>query len=115
MLIQTATNARLDARLAKVFSFGGVSMRAYIYAHNVLNQRNVVNVYYRTGLADDDGYLTGSRFETWVAGSVNAYGENFVRLYQAINLDHRQHYWRHQGGDLFGRPREIRFGLEFVL
>jgi len=33
-------------------------------------------------------------------------------LYDLINHGHRQHYEVNQGGDLFGRPREIRFGLQ---
>ncbi len=43
---------------------------------------------------------------------MDSQGEEFLTLYQLINIDHRQEYAWGQGGDLFGRPREIHFGLQ---
>jgi len=38
-------------------------------------------------------------------------GINYRELYQFINLANRQHYWYNQGGDIYGEPRQLRFGI----
>ena len=58
---------------------------------------------WRTGTTEEDGSKELL---------VDSQGEEFLTLYQLINIDHRQEYTWGQGGDLFGRPREIRFGLQ---
>lgn len=103
---------QLDIRLGKLFPFKGFVLKGYVYVHNLLNRKNIINVYYRSGSADDDGYFTDENFNITIEGAARMYGENHVLLYEYVNLNHRQHYWRTQGGDLFGHPREIRFGLE---
>lgn len=79
---------------------------AYLYFQNLLNRRNEVNVYWRTGNTEDDGYR-----EIFTPEFRDRAPDTF-ELYQLINLQNRQHYALVQGGDLFGRPREIRFGLQ---
>jgi hypothetical protein len=80
----------------------------YAYAQNILNKKNVNHVHWKTGNTVDDGssdFLDHSRDENWF--------DDFYTLYELINLDHRQQYRTAEGGDLFGRPREIRFGVSF--
>ncbi len=67
------------------------------------------HVYWRTGSTSVDGSFDSPGLRDTVAGHS---GEEFFVLYDLINHGHRQHYEVNQGGDLFGRPREIRFGLQ---
>ena len=46
-------NLRVDRR----FDLGGTNLVAYLWVQNLFDQDNVVNVYSRTGLPDDDGWL----------------------------------------------------------
>ena len=75
---------------------------------NLLNTKNVVNVYSRTGSAYDDGYLTNPDLSGL---TVRALGQKYVETYGKISLQHRLHYFDNQGGDLFSSPRQIRFGM----
>lgn len=84
------------------------SITFYTYIQNILNKKNVNHVHWKTGNTVDDGssdFFDYSREKEWF--------DDFYTLYQLINLDHRQQYRIKEGGDLFGRPREIRFGVSF--
>ncbi len=103
----------LDARLDKNFDLpGGTALDIYIYAQNLLNTQNVINVYYRTGNAYSDGFLsTPSLSNTIVAAN----GSQFVPLYDVVNGLDEQNQRTQNGFDNFGMPRQIRIGarLEF--
>ena len=103
-IITTPPNYQLDFRIDKSFVFGKAGFTLYLYIQNFLNYKNVIHVYRRTGATDDDGYK--DFFDP--AQSEEA---EFI-FYELININHRQHYQIRQGGDLFGRPREIRFGVK---
>jgi outer membrane receptor protein involved in Fe transport len=111
---------QLDLRVDKTVTIGGLfDVNFYIYVLNLLNTKNVLNVYARSGNADDDGFLSN---ESLSGSIVNGLGQTYVELYKLINLENRQHYWRNQldpnnafgGGDLYGTPRQIRFGLNIT-
>jgi hypothetical protein len=76
-------------------------------------------VYSRSGVADDDGFLSNANLSSAI---VAGQGPKYVELYQLINLKDRQHYWQNQlqpgnafgGGDLYANPRQIRFGLNIT-
>lgn len=107
----TPWNFSLDARVDKSFNLSGLfDVNVYIYVQNLLNTENVVNVYGRTGNADDDGFLTNPDLSGAVITAPGR-GDAYVQMYRDANLADRQHYWRNQGGDLFGTPRQIRFGV----
>ncbi len=99
----------LDVRIDKTVKLGKTgSITFYTYIQNLLNKKNINQVHWKTGNTEDDGssdFLDGAREQEWF--------KDFYTLYQLINLDHRQHYRTEEGGDLFGRPREIRFGISF--
>jgi outer membrane receptor protein involved in Fe transport len=108
---------QLDLRIDKTVSIGGLfDVNFYVYVQNLLNTKNVYNVYSRTGNAEDDGFLTNPNLSSAIIANN---GPRYVDLYRAINLQNRQHYWANQldpnnefgGGDLFGPPRQVRFGL----
>src|SRR2546425_6189578 len=50
--------------------------------------RSVLNVYSRSGNAYDDGFLGSPDLS---ASIVKSYGQQYVDLYKAINLENRQH------------------------
>ncbi|MFH1942885.1 MAG: hypothetical protein ABIL68_12360 [bacterium] len=106
--ITTPWNYQFDIRLDRTFKIGHLSFTAYFYIQNIFNRKNVLNVYWRTGEANTDGFweiIPGYR-KSFLDGM-----PEFVTLYDFINIRHRQHYQIEHGGDLFGRPREIRFGV----
>jgi outer membrane receptor protein involved in Fe transport len=90
-----------DLRLDKAFYiYDQLSADIYIYVINLLNTKNAVDVYTRTGVANDDGYLTDPTL-TGVKLS-QLYGPNFASLYQSQIL---------QYNGLYGAPRQIRLGI----
>ena len=101
--IITPRNYQFDFKIDRSFALGNSPLTASIYIQNFFNRKNVQQVYWRTGSTEEDGskeLLADFK------------GEEFLTLYQFINIDHRQEYGWAQGGDLFGKPREIRFGLQ---
>lgn len=103
----------LDARIDKNFELpGGIGLDIYIYAQNLLNTQNVINVYYRTGNGYADGYLTTPSLSSTVIASQGAL---YVPMYQVINLQDNQNQRDGNGFDNFGMPRQVRVGarLEF--
>ncbi|HUI66446.1 MAG TPA: carboxypeptidase-like regulatory domain-containing protein [Bacteroidota bacterium] len=91
---------QLDARLDKTFSVGVLDLNVYVYVINLLNTDNAVNVFFRTGDANNDGFLSTSTGQ----GLISQYGQQFVNYYNA----------RFDGlnSGNFGPPRQIRFGLK---
>jgi len=63
----------LDARWYKDIAIGGLNTEIYIYVQNVLNTKNVINVYRRTGNASDDGFLNNPDLSS---GTIAAYGRD---------------------------------------
>lgn len=104
----TPWNFSIDLRLDKSVRLGPLSTNFYIYVQNLLDTKNVLNVYRRSGNADDDGYLNNPALSSSVIASN---GQRYVDLYRAINLGLGQHYRTITGNDLWGNPRQIRFGL----
>ena len=102
-----------DLRVDKVLPLYGVRAWAFVYIQNLFNRRNVINVYPRTGNAQDDGFLSDPELSGKIAEASG--GEQYQQLYEQINLINRQHYWFTEGGDLYGEPRQLRFGLRFEL
>jgi hypothetical protein len=101
-----------DLRLDKTISMFGVNANVYFYVQNLLNTQNVTNVYEETGNAYDDGFLTNPNRSQKI---VEAQGQKYKEMYEAVNLKNRQHYWRDYGYDLFSPPRQIRAGIRFDL
>jgi outer membrane receptor protein involved in Fe transport len=98
----------IDFGLSKMFNAGPVKMELYAQVTNLLNTKQVLNVYPTTGSAEDDGWLTNP-----LAGQFNSI-PNYAAFYRAINLENR---WaamtitRFPLGDFYGTPRAIRVGL----
>lgn len=104
----TPMNFNFDLRIDKTITFSGLNFNLYCYVQNLFNTKNVINVYYRTGNAYDDGYLTNPDLSEKV---IEGLGPRYVELYKVINLQNRTHQWAFNGVDLFSAPRQIRFGV----
>jgi hypothetical protein len=95
----------VDLNIVKTFYLGSVNLSVYADLINVFNTKQIINVYPSTGTAQDDGWLNSP-----LAGQF-AEIPNYVAFYNAINLQNRWAYALATGNDLFGSPRQIRFGL----
>ena len=81
----------------------------YIYVQNILNIKNVINVYDQTGNGYNDGFLASPD-----AAGIEAkpdYTQRFVDLYKALNLTNREHILNVKAVDTYGLPRQLRAGI----
>jgi len=102
----------IDLRIDKTFSVGPVEVNVYAYIQNLLNTQNVINVYYRTGNAYDDGWLSDPSAS---GKTVAQYGNTYSRLYNVMNLQNNQAEFRTNGFVNFATPRQIRIGAKIEL
>lgn len=79
---------------------GGLYFNAFVYVQNLLNTRDVLNVYGYTGRAGDDGYLTSAQGINYSANQVDQ--QSFRDLYQLRQQDINQ----------LNSPRTIVVGLK---
>lgn len=93
-----------DLRLNKVFNLtkdGSKTLDVYIQMLNVLNTRNVTDVYAFTGSAEDDGFLSSPQGQSQLAGQVSE--QAFVDLYNRRMLSPFN----------FSLPRRVRLGVNY--
>ncbi|MCH8298912.1 MAG: hypothetical protein IIC39_00005 [Candidatus Marinimicrobia bacterium] len=102
----------IDVKFDKAFSISSFEVDLYLYVSNLFNRQNALNVYNSTGDPYDDGFLSDPELSGLI---VEALGNTYVALYEAINLQNRQHWLFNNGldADIFGPPRQIRFGMRF--
>ncbi len=84
----------IDTRLAKQFSFGSTNLDLFVEVDNLLDRRNVLNVYTRTGLPTDDNQIVGGGL---------ALDE------KELETANRQYDFNPQN---FSPPRTVRLGLQ---
>ncbi|MGH7493474.1 MAG: TonB-dependent receptor [bacterium] len=117
---QTPWNFNIDFTLGKNFRAGGLGMEVYAIVLNLLDNKNVINVYPSTGTAEDDGWLRSPLAASFVDIP------NYVEFYNAINQQNRWAYGTVvangtsvagsvAGNDLYGVPRQIQLGLKIEL
>ncbi|MES2590299.1 MAG: TonB-dependent receptor [Bacteroidota bacterium] len=103
-------NYKLDLRIDKdmELTFGGkkegqekkhANLNIYLQVLNLLNTKNIINVYKATGNADDDGYLASPEGQTALSDKTNV--QSYSDLY-SIKVNDPSY---------FSRPRVIRLGL----
>jgi outer membrane receptor protein involved in Fe transport len=97
---------RLDLKVDKGFTLGGVRLNVYALVLNALNHVNPNNVYSGSGLPDDDGWLATDAGQTWIAGQLATFdnANPTAYYYDMINRANR-----------YGIPRTVRFGLQVNL
>jgi hypothetical protein len=111
----------IDLAVNKVFPIGSVKMEIFVHITNLLNTKQVLNVYPTTGLAEDDGWLNNPLAASYL--TVPQYAD----FYRAINLENR---WSWVGlpergqvlgtatgfvNDIYGVPRQIRLGARLEI
>ena len=96
----------LDLTLDKIFNLGPVNFRLYATVLNVLNTKQVINVYPTTGGAETDGWLNSTLSKPFL--NIPYFGA----FYEAINMNNSWGYNLATGNSLWGHPRQIRMGLE---
>ncbi len=102
----------LDLTLNKVFYLSSFNLELYMNALNVLNTKQVINVYPTTGTAENDGWLTSALAADFIAGlPTQALKDQYVAFYKAFNLDNRFSYINATTNEIYGVPRQIRFGV----
>jgi outer membrane receptor protein involved in Fe transport len=102
----------IDLTVNKVFYLRRFNLELYANVLNLLNSRNVANVYPNTGTAEDDGWLNsalaGDFLDSLPSETIR---QQYVAFYRAFNLDNRYSYIGATGNDIYGVPRQIRFGI----
>lgn len=101
----TPWNFQLDARLDKSFSLGPIRTNVYLLVVNVLNTKNVVDVFAQTG-STNNGYLATEEGRSRIDGykeTGQEYADNYQKVYNAVNNDNE---------DIYGNPRQIRLGVK---
>lgn len=103
---QFTVDLNLDRNFALTFGKEGEKQKAanlnvYLWVSNLLNTRNIFDVYRFTGTANDDGWLASSQAEQ-IINSVNSPAG--YRNYYAMNVDNPAN---------LGTPRVIRLGVRF--
>jgi hypothetical protein len=102
----------IDLQFNKTFAIADfINTTFYIRVNNLLNTKNVVNVYPKTGKATDDGYLSDPALS---GQNIEQYGQTYYDMYKAINLENGGAYKSVLGLELFGQPRQIFFGVKFA-
>jgi hypothetical protein len=112
----TPSTYQLDMRIDKTFGIADLlNLNIYFEVVNLLDTENIYNVFLRTGVADDDGYLSdplqgGKQIET--------FGPDYAAVYTALNLNYHQEWYNATTGAsyttqpvIYGPPRQIRFGI----
>ncbi len=99
----------VDLNASKVFYFEGFTAELYLNVLNLLDSRQVNNVFPNTGTPNDDGWLRSPLAASFV--EIPQYAD----FYRAINLDNRFAYIGATGNDLYAAPREVRLGLKLEL
>ncbi len=102
---------QFDFRLDKTVNISGVGLNIYLYVQNLLNTQNVINVYYATGNAYDDGWLNTASGQA----AVQSHGQTYADLWQVVNIENNQAQYRLNGFVNFGTPRQIRLGARVEL
>jgi hypothetical protein len=103
---RTTINARFDRDVEMAFNgkegkTKKAVMNIYIEISNLLNTKNILNVYETTGNPDDDGYLANAKNQTLINSMNNPEG---YRMYYAMYINSPYNY---------SLPRTVRLGVQF--
>lgn len=100
-------NYTINARIDKDFNLsktGNLGLNIYFRVSNLLDTRNIVNVYPATGSPDDDGYLVSARgLDAVEVAAASGREAQFIASYQ----------WRMLNPTFFSLPRRMFLGAIF--
>jgi hypothetical protein len=98
----------IDMNISKMVYIAGVDFEVYANILNLLNTKQIIDVFPNTGTPYDDGWLKASAAQPYKAIP------NYESFYRAINLDNRWGVMSYRG-DVYGTPRQIRVGVRMEL
>lgn len=112
----TPWNHLIDLRIDKSFNItNDLLATVYMRVNNLFNTKNILNVFPVTGSPEDDGVLSGVINQKKTESFINAYGgEDYIKMYKAINLENSQAYWSYTGRQIYGTPRQIFLGIKLA-
>jgi hypothetical protein len=102
-------NTTLDLRVSQEMNLGPVALVLFVDVLNVLDTRNVTNVFPMTGAPNDDAWSQNPRFLSYQSRA------HYEPFYRAINLDNRYGLMKAGAPDTYGAPRELRLGLRIEI
>ncbi|RLA39972.1 MAG: hypothetical protein DRR06_18205, partial [Gammaproteobacteria bacterium] len=106
----TPWNFVFDMRLDKSFDLvNTLSLNIYLEVLNLFDTQNVLNVYSRTGLAEDDGFINNFDAKE-LESAITSYGPEFRDFYNDVNIKNGETF--REIGELWGIPRQVRLGLK---
>jgi hypothetical protein len=109
----TPWTSNMDLRLDKTIDItGDLAFNIYFEILNLFDTKNVLNVYSRTGLPDDDGFINNFIDNKMLESAINKYGEGFRDFYYDVNIKNGEAYRAALGRELYGTPRQVRLGLK---
>jgi hypothetical protein len=92
--------------------FNTLNANLFVYIINLLDTKNVQNVFLRTGSTDDNGVLSDPNLGAPLIGT---YGPRYASVYRAIDIDYYQRYQNNNAATtvpyFYGPPRQIRVGM----
>lgn len=97
-------SASVDLSVAYTIELGIVSTTLVAEVTNLLDRKNVANVFPHTGTTTSDGWLQSPRARYYLGFP------QYESFYRMINLQNRWAYMWATGNDLYGAPRQIRIG-----
>jgi hypothetical protein len=99
----------IDINISKTVNIYKLDLSFYVRIQNLLNTKNSINVYDKTGNATDDGFLG----TTDAAGLIAQprFTERYADLYRAITLNNRAGAYNTYGFDVWGPPRQLIAGV----
>ncbi len=93
---------QVDLRIDKSIKISGLNTNIYLLIINVLNTKNVIDVFPQTGTTND-GYLATADGKQKIKNYGDKYAQNYIDLYNAVN---------NSNADIYGTPRQIRLGFK---
>lgn len=102
---------QVDLRIDKTFRiYDKLSANIYVFVINLFDNKNIRNIFLRTGSADDDGYISNPELS---AQLISTYGAQYVDVYKARNIDYQLGYggFVNDGNFMYGPPRQVRLGI----
>ncbi len=100
---------QVDLRVDKTFRWGDrLAATLSLYVINLFDTRNVLNVWSRTGSADDDGFLSNPDLS---GAYIQKYGQQYADVYRLVKLSYARPAGYSNDPYFYGPPRQIRIGL----
>ena len=99
----------IDLSMSYSATLGPVTITVFALVTNLLDTKNVLNVYPRTGSPNSDGWLESRFAPSYVTIP------QYEQFYRWVNLQNRWAYMSATGNDTYGPPRQIRIGARVGL